>query len=121
MKPYAKSNFLSVWMHFNGNVPGKQGFRFGLMTSKDLVTWQQQNPVEGVPGDECPDYFKIGDTHYIHSCKVYCYSDRLEGPYKYPELTREIDIPCIIAAKRVWDGKRHVWFGGWQTRTAEGS
>jgi sucrose-6-phosphate hydrolase SacC (GH32 family) len=104
------------WMHFNGNVPGKQGFRFGLMTSKDLVTWQQQNPVEGVPGDECPDYFTIGDTHYIHSCKVYCYSDRLEGPYKYPELTREIDIPCIIAAKRVWDGKRHVWFGGWQTR-----
>jgi sucrose-6-phosphate hydrolase SacC (GH32 family) len=25
-------------------------------------------------------------------------------------------MPCIIAAKRVWDGKRHVWFGGWQTR-----
>lgn len=103
------------WMHFIGNVPGKKGCWFGLMTSKDLVTWQQQKPVEGVPGDECPDYFRIGDTHYIHSCKVYCYSDRLEGPYKYPELTRELDIPCIIAAKRVWDGKRHVWFGGWQT------
>jgi sucrose-6-phosphate hydrolase SacC (GH32 family) len=103
------------WMHFNGNVPGKEGFRFGLMTSRDLVTWQQQNAVEGVPGDECPDYFRIGDTHYIHSCKMYCYSDRLEGPYKYPELTREIDMPCIIAAKRCWDGKRHVWFGGWQT------
>ncbi|MCX6343518.1 MAG: hypothetical protein NT018_00420 [Armatimonadetes bacterium] len=101
------------WMQFNGNVPGKDGQRFGLMTSKDLVNWQQQNPMEGVPGDECPDYFKSGDTHYIHSCRRYCYSDKLEGPYKYPELTRELDLPFLNAGKRVWDGKRHVLFAGW--------
>jgi sucrose-6-phosphate hydrolase SacC (GH32 family) len=104
------------WMHINANVPGDEGYRFGLLTSKDLVNWQQQAAVEGVPGDECPDYFKIGDTHYIHSCRQYCYSDKVEGPYKYPKLTREMDLPCIIAAKRCWDGKRHVWFGGWMTK-----
>jgi hypothetical protein len=27
-----------------------------------------------------------------------------------------MDIPCIIAAKRCWDGKRHVWLGGWMTK-----
>jgi len=26
---------------------------------------------------------------------------------------RDLDRPGINAAKRVWDGKRHVWFGGW--------
>jgi sucrose-6-phosphate hydrolase SacC (GH32 family) len=101
------------WMHILANVPGKKGNRFGLLTSKDLVTWQQQNDVEGVPGDECPDYVSIGDTHYVHSCRRYCYSDRLEGPYKYPELTRELDRPFLNAGKRVWDGKRHVLFAGW--------
>jgi sucrose-6-phosphate hydrolase SacC (GH32 family) len=25
----------------------------------------------------------------------------------------ELDRPGINAAKRVWDGKRHIWFGGW--------
>jgi len=103
------------WMHILGNVPGKKGPHFGLLTSKDLVKWKQVGTVEGVPGDECPDYFRIGDTHYIHSCRRYCYSDKLEGPYKYAKLTNELDMPCIIAAKRVWDGKRHVWFGGWRT------
>ena len=102
------------WMLINGNVPGKDGFRFGLLTSKDLVHWQQQNPIEGVPGDECPDYFRIGDTHYIHSCQsLYCYSDKAEGPYKYPELTRELDAPFMHAGKLVWDGKRHILFAGW--------
>ena len=103
------------WMHVLAGVPGKKGVHFGLLTSRDLVKWKQVGTVAGVPGDECPDYFRIGDTHYIHSCRRYCYSDKLEGPYRYPQLTNELDMPCIIAAKRVWDGKRHVWFGGWRT------
>ena len=39
--------------------------RFGLLTSKDLTVWQQEPAVEGVQGDECPDYFRIGDMHYM--------------------------------------------------------
>ena len=101
------------WMHLLGNVPGEGGWVFGLLTSRNLVDWQQQAPLEGIPGDECPDYFSIGDTHYIHSCGKYCYSSSLEGPYEYPEMANELDRPLLAAGKRVWDGKRHVWFGGW--------
>jgi len=100
-------------MHILANVPGKQGAFFGLLTSDDLVNWKQVGTVDGVPGDECPDYFRIGDTHYIHGCRRYCYADSQDGPYRYPELTNQLDMPCIRAAKRVWNGRRHIWFGGW--------
>ena len=101
------------WMHVLANVVGSKGFRFGLLTSKDLVKWEQKPAVNG-GGDECPDYFKIGDTHYIHSCSRYCYSDNINGPYRYPKLTRELDMPHLRAAKRIWDGRRHLWFcGSW--------
>ncbi|MDP6636920.1 MAG: GH32 C-terminal domain-containing protein [Phycisphaerae bacterium] len=107
------------WMHVLANSakpkPGAPRQRFGLLKSKDLVKWTQHDPVamENAGGDECPDYFKIGATHYIHSCRRYYYSDKINGPYKHPKLTHELDRPGINAAKRVWDGKRHVWFGGW--------
>ena len=107
------------WMHVLANSakpkPGAPKHQFGLLKSKDLVKWTQHDPValENAVADECPDYFKIGNTHYIHSCRRYCYSDKINGPYKYPKLTNELDRPGINAAKRVWDGKRHVWFGGW--------
>ncbi len=107
------------WMHLLANEAKPErgrGRRFGLLTSKDLIKWTQKPSVklaDGVGGDECPDYFKIGDTHYIHSCRLYYYSDNINGPYKHPKLMRDLDRPAINAAKRVWDGKRHVWFGGW--------
>ena len=103
------------WMHILANLPGKEGEHFGLLTSSDLIKGEQTGTVEEVPGDECPDYFRIGGTHYIHSCRRYCYSDKLEGPYKFSQPTNELDMPCIIAAKRVWDGRRHIWFGAWNT------
>ena len=103
----------AYWMHIYANVAGSRDGRFGLLTSKDLKTWKQQPAVEGVPGDECPDYFRIGETHYIHSCRGYCYAKNVNGPFEYPALTHELDRPYINAPKRVWDGKRHVWFGGW--------
>ena len=105
------------WMHVLANAPGKRGRKFGLLTSKDLIKWEQKPPValRNASGDECPDYFKIGDTHYIHGCRQYYYSDKINGPYRHPKLTRELDRPAINAAKRVWDGKRHVWFGGWSS------
>ena len=110
------------WMHLLANEakPAERGpgGKFGLLTSKDLIKWTQKPSVKlagGVRGDECPDYFRIGDTHYIHSCRLYYYSDNINGPYKHPKLMRDLDRPGINAAKRVWDGKRHVWFGGWSS------
>jgi beta-fructofuranosidase len=105
------------WMHLLANEakPDERGIgrKFGLLISKDLIKWTQQPSVDladGVGGDECPDYFRIGDTHYIHGCRRYYYSDNINGPYKHPKLMSNLDR--INAAKRVWDGKRHVWFGG---------
>jgi sucrose-6-phosphate hydrolase SacC (GH32 family) len=107
------------WMHILANEAKPEerggGLRFGLLTSKDLVKWEQKPSValKDTSGDECPDYFRIGDTHYIHGCRRYYYADGINGPYRHPELTRTLDCPPIKAAKRVWDGRRHVWFGGW--------
>ncbi len=108
------------WMHIlanqaNTDQPIGGGWKFGLLKSNDLIKWEQNSPVNlaNAEGDECPDYFKIGDTHYINGCHRYYYSDNLEGPYKHPGLSHTLDIPSIRASKRVWDGKRHVWFGGW--------
>ena len=102
------------WMHVLANVPGLQGKVFGLLTSRDLIKWEQKPPIDG-GGDECPDYFKIGDIHYIHGARRYWYSYNINGLYRHPDLTYEMDMPCVLAAKRVWDGERHVWFGGWRT------
>ncbi|MHC4927717.1 MAG: family 43 glycosylhydrolase, partial [Planctomycetota bacterium] len=101
------------WMHLLVNEVGVQGEAFGLLTSKDLIHWEQKGVVKLANGtaDECPDYFRIGDTHYIHAISRYFYADNIEGPYRLPEVRHDIDRPAITAPKRVWDGKRHVWFG----------
>ncbi|MDA0196830.1 MAG: hypothetical protein O2887_07910 [Bacteroidetes bacterium] len=114
-------NKKEYWMHILANDASAdpdevgRGWKFGLLTSKDLIKWEQLPYVkfENAEGDECPDYFKIGDTHYINGCHRYYYADNIEGPYKHPAFSRTLDIPSIRASKRVWDGKRHVWFGGW--------
>ena len=106
---YAKE----YWMILLVNDAKNSSNVFGLLTSKDLKTWKQQDPLEGVPGDECPDYFQIGETHYMGSCRRYAYSKNINGPWKFPDLTNIINSPFCVAAKRVFDGKRHVWFGGW--------
>jgi beta-fructofuranosidase len=99
------------WMHVLATAVGSKKFRFGLLTSKDLIQWEQK-PEVNAEGDECPDYFRIGDTHYIHGCRRYCYSENINGPYRSPKLTNEMDLPILHAAKRIWDGERHVWFCG---------
>lgn len=97
-------------MYINANKPGKPGFVFGILTSEDLKQWKQESPVEGIPGDECPDFFKSGSTYYLHGCNVYAFAKNRDGPWRYP-VNNIADRR--MAAKRVFDGKRHVWFGGW--------
>lgn len=101
-------------MLFLGNVPGVNGWRFGCMTSKDVKTWKQRPAIKHWLGDECPDYFKIGDVHYLLSNHKYAYSTNgIKGPYKNPKPTNILDSPHTKAGKRCFDGKRHIWFGGW--------
>jgi len=92
----------------------------GVLKSKDIVHWEQSDPLilepplgDGTP--ECPDLFQIGDTHYlIHSPSAGTtdmrYASALQGPYRIPE-TGAIDTMIIYAAKRMYDGKRHILTG----------
>jgi len=109
-------------MYVFANVPNEEGGRFGLLTSKDLVTWEQEPPIEGVPGGETPSHLKIGDTYYIVSNDYgYSHSNSIGGPFKRARLDNGIEVKELdglqMAAKTVWDGKRHVWFGGWCGRS----
>ncbi len=93
----------------------------GVLRSEDLVTWTQEEPLtlepplgEGTP--ECPDVFKIGNLFYlIHSPSAGTtdmrWADNLRGPYR-PPLSASIDTPILYAAKRMFDGKRHI-ITGW--------
>jgi sucrose-6-phosphate hydrolase SacC (GH32 family) len=109
-------------MYVFANIPKEEGGRFGLLTSKDLITWKQQPPIEGVPGGETPSHLKIGDTYYIVSNDYgYSHSNSIGGPFKRAKLDNGIEVKELdglqMAAKTVWDGKRHVWFGGWCGRS----
>lgn len=92
----------------------------GVLRSEDLLTWRQVDPLilepplgEGTP--ECPDVFKIGNLFYlIHSPSAGTtdmrWSENLRGPYR-PPLSPSIDTPILYAAKRLFDGKRHILTG----------
>ena len=93
----------------------------GVARSTNLTSWQQIAPLtldpplaKGPP--ECPDLFQIGDTWYlIHSPSAGTtdmrYAPDLHGPYR-PPATPGIDTPILYAAKRMFDGKRHL-ITGW--------
>lgn len=97
-------------MYILGNPPKSRDWVFGILTSPDLETWTQQPPITGVRGDECPDYFSIGGTHYIHGCTRYVFATGAGGPWAVPPIDY---VERRMAAKRVFDGRRHLWFGGW--------
>src|SRR5262249_16803876 len=97
-------------MYILANPPGSGEWVFGMLTSHDLKIWQQQPPIPGIPGDECPDFFKAGNTYYLHGCIVYAFSESRNGPWRYPSRNK---VDRSMAAKRTFDGERHVWLGGW--------
>jgi len=96
------------------------GAHTGLAISEDLRTWEFQPPIasdySGMGTPECPDYFRIGDTHYlivsptgIHST-IARYAQEIDGPYLDP-VSRALDTPILYAAKRMFDGRRHILTG----------
>ena len=96
------------------------GAHTGLAVSPDLKQWTQEPPVEadysGIGTPECPDTFQIGDLHYLivsptgTSSTVARYSPEVRGPFIDPP-SRAIDTPILYAAKRMFDGKRHILTG----------
>ncbi len=83
----------------------------GLLKSPDLKHWEQAEPLEGAPGQECPDLFSIGGLHYLIGGAFYTWSEHDHGPYHKPPVSGDLDRPNIYAAKRMFDGKRHIWVG----------
>jgi len=97
----------------------------GVAQSSDLQTWKQLEPLAYDPpstvAPECPDLFKIGDTWYMIYSVWYPkqmtgttdvrFSKSIRGPYRLSP-TPAIDTPLLYAAKRMFDGRRHV-ITGW--------
>ena len=119
---YVFANFIDEMDSHEVEMREQEAGRFAILTSKDLVTWKQEPPIEGVPGGETPSHLKIGDTYYIVSNDFgYSHADDIEGPFKRAKLPNGIVVKELdglqTAAKTIWDGKRHVWFGGWCGRS----
>jgi beta-fructofuranosidase len=96
------------------------GAHTGLAVSPDLKHWEFQAPITsdytdlGTP--ECPDYFRIGDTHYLivsptgTSSTIARHAADFHGPYLDP-VSRALDTPILYAAKSLFDGKRQLLTG----------
>jgi beta-fructofuranosidase len=92
----------------------------GVATSPDLEHWTLQPPLDsnynGMGTPECPDAFRIGDTYYlimspIATSSTYArFAKALRGPYVDP-VSPAIDTRILYAAKRMFDGKRHILVG----------
>ncbi len=99
------------WMVFFGNDAKDHHGVQGLAVSDDLKKWEFQPPLAGAGGQECPDLFRIGDKWCLIGGDHYSIADAPRGPYRKPPVSEMIDRPNIYAAKRMFDGQRHVWTG----------
>lgn len=89
----------------------------GLAVSNDLVHWEQRPPVAAgyrlTP--ECPDMFEINGTWYLivspsENVTVYRTAKNPAGPWSQEPYV-PLDTPILYAAKRMFDGRRHVLTG----------
>ncbi|QEH34807.1 Beta-fructosidase [Aquisphaera giovannonii] len=92
----------------------------GVATSPDLAAWTLRPPLVsdykdmGTP--ECPDLFRIGDRYYLIMSPTGTASTHarssgaLRGPYLDP-VSPALDTRILYAAKRMFDGRRHVLVG----------
>jgi sucrose-6-phosphate hydrolase SacC (GH32 family) len=99
------------WMVFFGNDAKTGAGVQGLAVSEDLKRWEFQPPLPGAGGQECPDLFPIGDRWYLIGGDHFSTAKDPRGPYAPPPVAAAIDRPFIYAAKRTFDGHRHIWTG----------
>ena len=93
----------------------------GVARSHDLIHWEQTDPLVYDPPltdghtvtSECPDLIRIGmDWHLLYTrvTQNIRRSNHLRGPYRLVEPVA-IDTPRLLAGKRMFDGRRHIYFG----------
>lgn len=89
----------------------------GVYASRDLVKWTPRPPLcDGYKNTpECPDLFRIGDDWFLivspsEGVTTYRTARSLAGPWS-PAPGVPLDTPILYAAKRQFDGKRHVLTG----------
>ena len=99
------------WMVFFANDAKTGAGVQGMAVSKDLKHWQFQPPLPGAGGQECPDLFQIGDRWCLIGGDHYSVAKDPRGPYVQPPVSASIDRPFVYAAKRMFDGQRHIWTG----------
>ena len=99
------------WMVFFGNDAKTGAGVQGLAVSKDLRHWKFRPPLAGAGGQECPDLFPIGGRWCLIGGDHFSVAGQPRGPYSPPPVSPSIDRPFIYAAKRTFDGHRHVWTG----------
>ncbi len=108
----------SFWLLIYAQDAKSGGTVFGVYTSTNLANWTAQPPIANLTGQECPDYFQIGDQHYLLGGFRYSYAESARGPY-LPPLNAYLDTPFIYAGKRMFDGRRHIWTGWFRDLAGE--
>lgn len=119
-----------IWLETEANLFHMvfcSGRETGTASSHDLIHWEFEPPLasnyDGLGTPECPDLFPIGAKTYLLTspidlkCTIARVADSWRGPYA-DVVGRAIDTPFLYAAKRMWDGKRHV-LTGWIRDLAE--
>src|SRR5579862_2200046 len=96
------------------------GAHTGVAVSTDLRRWEFQPPLAsdytGLGTPECPDLFQIGATYYLivsptgTNSTIAHHATEIRSPYLDP-VSRALDTPILYAAKRLFDGRRHILTG----------
>ena len=109
------------WMLLCAGLAGSDFSGIGRLVSADLVSWKPAKPLlldppllEGETGaPECPDLFRIGDYWHL------LYTRRgqnirraryVDGPFTHG-VPAQLDDTLLLAGKRLFDGRRHIYFG----------
>ncbi len=105
----------------DARVPGPRNGCVALATSADLEEWELHEPLWSpwiCYAPECPDVFQAGGRWYLmysHGQTRYRWAEASEGPF-LGAVADSLDTEQLRAAKRVYDGRRHVLFGWIGTR-----
>ena len=109
------------WMLLCAGLAGSDFSGIGRLVSTDLVSWKPAEPLildppllEGETGaPECPDLFRIGDYwHLLYTRRGQNIrrARHVEGPFTHG-VPSQLDDTLLLAGKRLFDGRRHVYFG----------
>ena len=109
------------WMLLCAGLAGSDFSGIARLVSTDLVSWKPAEPLlldppllEGETGaPECPDLFRIGEYwHLLYTRRGQNIrrARHVEGPFTHG-VPAQLDNTLLLAGKRLFDGRRHIYFG----------